>query len=276
MNFGPIAPDDVVRLAGHWMLAYGIAMARPLAVLTISPLFARAQISGFMRGAVATAFAVPALPLLGHTLNEFGSPAYMIVLLTIKEAVLGGLLGLLLGIPFLSLEVAGQIVDTQRGASSAQANDATGEEMSFSGTLFFLIGGLVFAASGGIQEAVALLYKSWQIWPALAGLPSAGSGTPVFVLGLMDQVLAEAFRLVSPLVFAMLLADIALILIGRVAPQLRVDNQALSVRNLVFFVALPIYGAYLLYYIREAMFQTPHALDLIGKVLPNHAPSVFQ
>jgi hypothetical protein len=24
------------------------------------------------------------------------------------------------------------------------------------------------------------------------------------------------------------------------------------------------------------MFQTPHALDLIGKVLPNHAPSVFQ
>lgn len=266
-------PTDLVAqllpVTWHWLLAYALALARPLGLVAIHPLFTRAQLSGVLRGAVATALALPVVPLLGHALDGGAIGPVGLMLLGAKEAVFGAALGLLLGVPFWALDLAGDVLDLQRGATQGRLDDPAGfEDVSITGTFLLLVGAVLFVASGGLEVIADLLYRSYALWPPLTALPQFGPGTPDLLLGTLDQMLRLALRLAVPLLLAMLLADVALILIGRAAPQLRVDDQALAVRNIAFFVMLPVYGVFLFTYMRQDFALLPGALDLLRLVLP--------
>ena len=135
-----------------------------------------------------------------------------------------------------------------------------------------MLGVALFASSGGLEVVADSLYRSWRIWPPLAALPAMTAATPDLLLGLLDGMLRQALRLVAPVMLAMLLADVSLILVGRVAPGLRIDNQALAVRNLAFYLFLPLYAAFLLFYMRQDMTQLRLGLDALSAVLPGAAP----
>lgn len=270
---GPATMETLLPLVWHWLLAYGLALARPLALVSIHPAFTRAQVTGLLRGAVATALCLPALPMLGQALDAGAPSGVALLVLAVKEAAMGAMLGLLLGVPFWALDVAGDLLDLQRGALQGRLDDPAGfEDVSITGTFLLLVGVVLFVASGGLELLADLLYRSWRIWPPLAGLPAMSAATPGLLLGVLDQVLRQAVRLAAPVVLAMLLADFALILAGRAAPQLRVDDQALAARNLVFFLFLPLYCAFLLTYVRQDLALLPGTLDLIGGALPGSGP----
>ena len=86
--------DTLLPLAWHWLTAYALGLARPLALVSVNPLFTRAQVSALLRGAIATALALPALPMLGQALDA-DAPGGVALLLVAKEAALGTALGLL-------------------------------------------------------------------------------------------------------------------------------------------------------------------------------------
>lgn len=260
-------------LAWHWLVAYGLGLARPLALVSTNPLFTRAQVSALLRGAIATALALPALPALGQALDVDTPAGVALLLLVIKEAALGAALGLLSGVPFWALDLAGDLLDLQRGATQGRLNDPAGfGDVSISGTFLLLVGVVLFVGSGGLELLADLLYRSWRIWPPLSGLPTLTAVTPGLLLGMLDQLLRQGVRLAAPLILAMLLADVALILAGRVAPQLRIDDQALAARNLVFFVFLSLYCAFLVFYVRQDLALLPQTLDALGAMLPGAAP----
>ena len=45
-----------------------------------------------------------------------------------------------------------------------------------------------------------------------------------------------------PVVFSMLLADAALMVLARIVPNMRIDDLALSLRNILFFIFMPLYA----------------------------------
>jgi type III secretion protein T len=61
----------------------------------------------------------------------------------------------------------------------------------------------------------------------------------------------------------MLLVDAALLVFTRIAPQARIDDLALSLRNIVFMLFMLLYALYLLTYIREDLAGLPHLFELI-------------
>lgn len=265
--------DALLPLAWHWLTAYALGLARPLALVSVNPLFTRASVSALLRGAIATALALPALPMLGRALDAGAPGGGALLLLVVKEAALGTALGLLSGVPFWALDLAGDLLDFQRGATQGRLNDPAGfADVSISGTFLLLVGAVLFVGSGGLEVLADLLYRSWRIWPPSAGLPSVTVATPGLLLGALDQLLRQGVRLAAPLILAMLLADAALIIVARAAPQLRVDDQALAARNLVFFVFLPLYCAFLVFYVRQDLALLPQALDALGAMLPGAAP----
>ena len=248
----------------HWLIAYGIALARPMALLSINPVFTRLQLTGLLRGAVATALALPAVPAVAHALEPTHLSAIMLMLLAVKEAVMGATLGLVLGIPFWALAVAGDVLDLQRGASQGRLEDPAGfDDVSITGTFLLLAGTALFVMTGGLQMMASLLYKSWSIWQPLDALPMLDARTPLLLLGLLDDVTRQGLRLALPVILAMLLADVTLIIIGRVVPQLRIDDQATVARNIVFFLFLPVYCIYLLGYVGNDFSRLPRTLDML-------------
>ena len=253
----------------HWLLAYGVALARPFAMLSLNPVFTRAQITGLLRGAVASALALPLVPQLAATLSPGSYGAIGLLLLTAKEAVIGAALGLLLGAPFWALDVAGDVLDAQRGATQGRLNDPAGfEDVSISGTMLMVTGIALFVMTGGLETLADLLYGSWTVWRPLSAWPSPDRRTPLLLLGLLDRVTRQGLLLAVPVVIAMLLADVSLLVVARLAPQLRIDDLALSARNIVFVVFMPLYAVFLLAYMRQDQAALPSVLDLLRTSLP--------
>ncbi len=264
--------SDAFALIWHWLLAYGIALARPLALVSLNPVFTRGQLTGLVRGAVASAIALPMVP---HVAALLAAPRAMpLLLLTIKEAALGASLGLLLGAPFWALSVAGDVMDAQRGATQGRLNDPAGfEDVSITGTLLIVTGVTLFVITGGLQTLSGLLYDSWAIWPPLAGLPPLGRQTPRLLLGVLDRITREGLLLAMPPILAMLLADVSLMVVTRVAPSLRIDDLALAVRNAVFVVFMPLYVVFLIFYMRQDQGGLPEVMGVVRHALePGAAP----
>ncbi len=260
------------ELVWHWLLAYGVALGRPLAMISLNPVFTRAQIGGLLRGAIATALAVPMVPRLAAALPP-DLQAVPLLLLTVKEAAVGAAIGLLLGVPFWALDVAGDVLDAQRGATQGRLNDPAGfEDVSITGTLLVVTGIALFVLTGGLEMLASLLYGSWEIWPPLAALPALAAQTPVLLLGVLDRITRQGLLLAVPPVLAMLLADVSLMVIAKLAPSLRVDDLALAVRNAVFIAFVPLYAVFLLIYIRQDQAVLPRLLDLVRTALPTPAP----
>jgi len=256
------------ELIWHWLLAYGVALGRPLALVSLNPVFTRAQIGGLLRGAIATALAVPMVPRLANELSS-DPQAVPLLLLAFKEAAVGAALGLLLGAPFWALDVAGDVLDAQRGATQGRLNDPAGfEDVSITGTLLVTAGIALFVLTGGLETLASLLYGSWDIWPPLAALPAPTAQTPVLLLGVLDRITRQGLLLALPPVLAMLLADVSLLVIAKLAPNLRIDDLALAVRNAVFVTFMPLYTAFLLFYIRQDQAVLPRTLDLVRSALP--------
>ncbi len=256
--------DASLETVWHWLVAYGIALARPMGMLAVSPVFTRVQLTGVIRGAVASALALPLVPALAGTLANDGLPAITLLLLTLKETVVGATLGLLLAAPFWALEIAGDVLDAQRGATQGRLNDPAGfQDVSITGTMLVMAGIALFVMTGGLETLTGLLYDSWSLWRPLGALPQLNDRTPLMLLGLVDQVTRQGLLMALPAVFCMLLADAALMVLARIVPQLRVDDLALSLRNIVFVLFMPLYVIFLVTYIRQDLAGMPHLLDVL-------------
>lgn len=239
-------------------------MARPMGLLSIHPIFTRFQITGLLRGAMALVLALPAVPMIATMLEQTPQTGVALMMLAVKEGLLGCFLGLLLGMPFWMLDVAGDILDLQRGATQGRINDPAGfEDVSITGTFLLLLGITYFAASGGLQMLLHCLYQSWTLWTPLACLPSFSKQFPVLVLGLLDEMLSSAVSLALPMLLAMLLSDVALSIVSRAAPSLRVDDHAMGARNIVFFFVLTLYTSYLCLFVRQDVARIPAFFDAL-------------
>jgi type III secretion protein T len=248
----------------HWLLACAIALARPTAMLAFHAAFTRAQIVGLIRGAVAMGLAFPMIPLLSNQMTKSDPGGISLMLLGIKEAIIGAALGLLLGAPLWALDVAGDIMDAQRGATQGRLNDPAGfEDVSISGTMLIMTGIAAFIVTGGLETLADLLYRSWIIWPPLANIPDFNARTPLLLLRLLDQVTQLGLLLALPAVVIMLLTDAALMIATRIAPQLRVDDLALAARNVAFFIFMPLYALFLLSYIGQDIVALPRLFELL-------------
>lgn len=255
---------ELLGMLQHWLLALGFAIARPMGLLAVHPVFTRFQITGLLRGAIALVLALPAVPMISDMLAHSPHTGVGLMVLGMKEAALGSVLGLMLGMPFWVLDVAGDILDLQRGATAGRINDPAGfEDVSITGTFFLLLGITYFAASGGLQMVLNILYQSWRLWAPLSGLPALSSQFPVIVLGLLDEMLASALSLALPMFLAMLLSDITLSIVSRAAPSLRVDDHAMGARNIVFFFVLTVYTTYLCLFVRQDVERIPAFFDVL-------------
>ncbi len=97
----------------------------------------------------------------------------------IKELLIGLLIGLLFGIPFWAAEVAGELIDLQRGSTMEQLVDPLGQgEASVMATLLTVMLITLFFMSGGFILMVDGYYHSYQLWPVTEFTPLFSSALP--------------------------------------------------------------------------------------------------
>ncbi len=260
--------QPMLQVSRRWLIAYAVLLARPLALLSINPIFTRVQLSNLLKGVIATGLIFPMWPVVAVLLQQQDLSTFSLMLIMIKEALVGAAIGFPLGLPFWALLAVGDIVDQQRGATQGRLNDPAGfGDMSVTGTLLLLCAIMVLVSGGHLDVIADTLYTSWSVWRPLEMLPLPSQQAAGLVLHLLDRLEAVALNLAMPLILVMMLSDLAMLLIARIAPQLRIDDLSLGIRNVVFFIFMPLYAGFLLLYSGRSEGRLDQTLQLLAPVL---------
>jgi type III secretion protein T len=268
------------QLAGFFALAYpllsafGMAVARALGMVMIAPAFNRLGLTGMIRSAVAVVVSIPVAPEVFTALSSDLAPStLMLMALLVKEMIIGLVIGLVFGIPFWAAEVAGELIDLQRGSTMAQLLDPLSSgESSVTSTLLSITLITLFFMSGGFTLMLDGLYRSYHLWPVLTGAPTLTEATVREILAVLDKVMQIGVLMIAPLVIALLTADLLLAYLARMAPQLHVFDLSLSVKNLLFAFLMVVYLGFLIPYMVGQLGEMRGWFDSLESTLQAFAP----
>lgn len=250
--------------ATSFIKTLALTQPRMLAMFIALPLFNAQLIPGMLRFAVAGALGLVMVPVLAPMVTAAAldlTPAAL-VLLMVKEAFIGFVIGYLAAIPFWIFEAVGFLVDNQRGASiAATLNPLTGNDSSPLGILFNQAFIVFFLISGGFMLLLGTLYDSFTLWSVLAWRPELRGDSVPLLLGQLDRLVRMAMLLSAPALVAMFLAEFGLALVSRFAPQLQVFFMAMPIKSALAMLVLMLYASSLFEY------ATDHVLS-VGGILP--------
>lgn len=236
------------------LLALGLGAARPLGMAMTFPVILRAELGMLLRGGLALALAMPTIYLSTTTVSGLGgTPALPLVLLTMKEVLVGAFLGFLLGLPFWAIQSAGELIDTQRGVGNEMAGPSDPTTRA-AGSVMSLFLGLtamaLFIAADGLRTVVDTLYGSYAAWPQASFAPRLTQDGALAAVSGLGAILRYAMLVAGPIVVLLLAIDLAVMLIGRSAPNLNAQDLAPTLKNVVFVIVIGLYATYLLSYMR--------------------------
>ncbi|HEX7389871.1 MAG TPA: type III secretion system export apparatus subunit SctT [Acidiphilium sp.] len=242
-----IASGQITGQAYGIVLSLGLGFARALGMMAILPVFSRLQLGGSLRAAVAFSLALIVAPALDAHYGRLHGAADAAVslsalLFALKEGALGLVLGVVMSVPFWAAEMAGELIDMQRGSQSAiTTSSSTGEESGMLGTFMLFLVIAIFMLSGGMNLVLRGFVASFAIWPTFDWLPRFTPSGGVAILRLLDAVTRAGVVIAAPLVVAMLVAEIGLGFINRYAPPINVFDLALGLKGLIVAVGLCVY-----------------------------------
>jgi flagellar biosynthesis protein FliR len=251
-----------------FMVLVGLAFARLLSFLVITPFFGGAAVSARVKVATATAFVIIVYPSLAAGLPPGGGPlpfgALGFIALLAKEALVGFTLGFVTLLTFEGIQVAGRIIDFQRGAMLGEVfAPQVQSQVSALGQFNLQFAIVLFLAIGAHRVFISALLQSFELIPAI-GFPKISIGwTPLAasLTQLSAGVMAIGVQLAAPAMIALLLTDIFFGLINRAAPQINVFFLGLPVKMivglLVVLASLQLMQEQYIYYFNESykMFQ---------------------
>jgi len=228
-----------------WLTAFVFPLARIMALLASAPFFGNAaqpRRIRLMAGLVITVALVPVLPPMPTILP--GSWLGLVVLA--QQIVIGVLLGFTLRIAFAAIDIAGDLIGMQMSLSFATFYDPENAAQTpvlseFLG-LFAL---LLFLAMNGHLLTLSVLVESFRLLPV--GITPLGSGGFVSLLAWSSTLFSAGLLLALPLIAALLIANLAMGVLARVAPQLNIFAVGFPVTLMAGFAVLmfsiPYFGA---------------------------------
>ena len=154
----------------------------------------------------------------------------------LKEIIIGSLIGYAATLTFSAVSIAGETMGLGSGFSSDRIfNPAMEQTVTPMGQLFVVISTLFFMALNGHHIALVALQKSFSLVPVNTPLPSF---SVEILLQTTAKIILIGIQMAFPIFAALLLADITLALISRVAPQVQVYFLGLPLKIGLSMIAL--------------------------------------
>lgn len=217
--------------------------ARITAALIVAPFFSSQLITGLARNIVIINLTIILVPMVMVSMpaDPFAASDFVVILL--KEAFIGFIMGVIMGIVFFIADCAGAFIDTQRGSNMGQVFDpVAGDQSTSLGSLFTKVVLLLFFVGGGFLAFLGLLYNSYKIWPIFSFFPNMANPVfPVFVLEIADEIMLKTVLIAAPIAIIMFLVEFGLGMMNRFAPQLNVFSLSMPIKSGVAMFIIIIY-----------------------------------
>ncbi len=215
----------------NYVVALTIALIRFGAFLIVMPVFDKNSITGLARGALAVGFSLILLPLVyPQVQGNWPLAGWTVLAIVLKEAFLGIVIGLLIGMMFWVVSGVGSFFDTQRGTSIGTIFDPMlGEQTSPTGVFLLRWLTVLYFVTGGFTLTLELIYRSYSLWPIVSFFPDIKPVFWIYFGEWIDTFMRLVVVFASPMILMMFLVQIGLGLMNRFSPQLNVFTVSMPV-----------------------------------------------
>lgn len=230
-------------------IAGGLIATRLLVAINLTPYLGGKPVPGTIRISTAFALTLFIYPLIVPSIDRAAVPRepVLLVVLFLKEAMFGMLMGLVNQMIFFGIQAAGNMIDNQRYVANARIfNPALGSQASIFGLFLYQLVIAIFLSMGGHRVFLGALVESFQSVPLLT-YPSIAPGiTPMIELfiKLSADTLIICLQLSAPVLIAIFVADLVLGITNRIAPMINVFEMSFNIKGfvgvLLVYLALPL------------------------------------
>ena len=238
-----------------WLVLLLWPAARILAMFSIAPLFGHASVPVTVKvglGILLSIAIAPGLPPLPDVAPFSGDG----LLILVQQMLIGFALGFAIRLVFAAVELAGELAALSMGLSFSSFFDPLSQSEASSISQFFgRLALMVFIASNLHLAMLATLAKSFVALPVSA--TPMGTGPFRLLAGYGGQVFALGLQLALPVIAALLVANLALGILNKAAPQLNLFGigfpVTLGTGFLMISVVLPYLSAPLMTAMERAL-----------------------
>jgi flagellar biosynthetic protein FliR len=228
---------DLFGLTAAQVETFFLILVRIFTMLQMFPIFSAQQIPQQVRFGLGMLIAfiiwriVPAMPLLTNY--------YDLGLAVISQIALGMIVGFVASLVFVGIQFAGELIDLQIGFAIANViNPQTNQNITVIGELELALATLIFLISDSHHLMLAGLAGSFTLVPLpFIKLDPSVMGNTVNFLSL---ALLDVFRIAAPPAAALILTNVMLAFMARVAPQMNVFVVGLPIQIGIGLVVLGI------------------------------------
>jgi flagellar biosynthetic protein FliR len=233
----PFAPETMATLV--------LLASRVGGVVLVAPLFSARMIPVMARTALVVLLTIvlhPAARAVAGTLT-------VTPLSVLSETLVGFTIGLGAALIIGATEVAGEYMSLQIGLSGAALLDPlSNHQSSVLGTFLQLFAVTILLTAGGHLVMLDALADSTQRLP-LGGAIASGSGL-LELAGLGGTLFSFGLRFAAPIIAVALVANVALAVLSRAAPQLNILQLAFPIQILIglatLLASIPVIGSWML------------------------------
>lgn len=240
--------DQIVALfreSEHMLAAFLLCLPRAYAFVAASQLLAPTAVPRMARNVAILVIALPLTPLAIPFAPALRDNTGLFMIYFAKEVALGFVMGYLVFWMFWAMQAAGNYIDNQRGTAIASSIDPLqGHEASPLGILFSQAFITYFFSVGGFLVMIQMLYRSYTSWPIFQALPVTITDFPELLLTVLDHGMMLVVLYSGPVIAIMFLAEFALAMVSRFAPQIQVFILAMPIKSaiavfiLIFYIPL--------------------------------------
>ncbi len=221
------------------LVAWMLGSLRLLALFVAAPFFGHETLPTRVRlgfALLVTLVVAPDVGALSADLGVIGSAG-----IALREVLLGLALGFPIRVLFASFDIFGEFASVQGGLGAATVVDPSSGASSVAlATLFQTVGLLAFLAIGGPEAVLQAAARSYDVVPLAPTALEPGAFLGAVQTG--SAMFEIAVRLAAPITAAMVVANLAVGILGRLIPQLNLMLVQLPA-NVALVLSLLMLGA---------------------------------
>lgn len=219
-----------------WLAALMFPLARLLGMFASAPVFSNRAVPMRVRMAIGLGIALALLPTL-PPMPAIPPGGGLGLLIMVQQMFIGIAIGFMIRLVFAAIDMAGSLIGMQMGLSFAVFFDPdAGGQTAVLSDFLGLVATLLFLAINGHLMLVEVLIRSFEWLPVGVNVLSANGWAQIARAG--GAVFATGLMLSLPVVAVLLVANIALGILTRAAPQLNLFAIGFPVTLAMGFIAL--------------------------------------
>lgn len=221
-----------------WLAAFLFPLGRIFGLIVTAPVFNNAALPVRVKLVLGLAITVAVAPALS-AFPQVAPASWAGLAIFVQQGLIGIALGFTMRLVFAGIDLAGELIGLQMGLGFAVFYDPqNATQLPIVAELAGLISLLIFLALNGHLMMLALLAESFSVLPV--GATSFHAGGWETLLRWAAAIFSTGVLLALPLISALLIANVALGVLTKVAPQLNLFAVGFPLTLMAGFIMLAL------------------------------------